>query len=101
MSAIQIGDTTIQRIVEQEDAFFDAFEFFPNLTQEMLDENRDWLYPVFFQPGGTKFALPSVDGRRTVRATLTARIMKRLHIYAAGKHVDAAQYWAKRSKASG
>jgi glyoxylase-like metal-dependent hydrolase (beta-lactamase superfamily II) len=54
---IMIGDTTIQRIVEQEDAFFDAFEFFPDLTKEMLEENRDWLYPVFFKPGGTHFNL--------------------------------------------
>ncbi|MGI9477287.1 MAG: MBL fold metallo-hydrolase [Hyphomicrobiaceae bacterium] len=57
MPAIQIGDTVIQRIVEQEDAFFDAFEFFPNLTQDMIDENRDWLYPIFFKPGGTRFIL--------------------------------------------
>ncbi len=54
---IQIGDTTIQRIVEQEDAFFDALEFFPNLTKEMIEENRDWLYPNFFKPGGTHFTL--------------------------------------------
>lgn len=54
---IQIGDTTIQRIVEQEDAFFDAFEFFPKLTPEMLEENRDWLYPIYFKPGGSHFTL--------------------------------------------
>jgi glyoxylase-like metal-dependent hydrolase (beta-lactamase superfamily II) len=57
MSVIQIGDITLQRIVEQESDFFDAFEFFPNLTQEMLEENRDWLYPIFFKPGGTRFNL--------------------------------------------
>lgn len=52
-----IGETTIQRIVEQEDAFFDAFQFFPDLTKEMLEENRDWLYPVFFKEGTTRFNL--------------------------------------------
>lgn len=55
--AIEVGDVTIQRIVEQEDAFFDAFEFFPDLTKELLEENRDWLYPVYFKPGGTHFNL--------------------------------------------
>jgi pentatricopeptide repeat protein len=54
---IQIGDTAISRIVEQEDAFFDAFEFFPDFTNEMLEENRSWLYPVFFRQGTTRFNL--------------------------------------------
>lgn len=52
-----VGDVTVQRIVEQEDSFFDALEFFPKLTTEMIEENRDWLYPIFFKPGGTHFTL--------------------------------------------
>jgi glyoxylase-like metal-dependent hydrolase (beta-lactamase superfamily II) len=43
-----LGDVTIHRVVEQEAPFFDAFEFFPTLTQEILEENRSWLQPTYF-----------------------------------------------------
>jgi len=56
-SPITVGDITIQRIIEQEGAFFDAFEFFPDLTPELLDENRFWLEPTFFEKGGSHFFL--------------------------------------------
>lgn len=42
---LSIGDITIHRIVEQEAPFFDMQEFFPTLTDQMLDENRGWLQP--------------------------------------------------------
>jgi glyoxylase-like metal-dependent hydrolase (beta-lactamase superfamily II) len=49
MSAqIRMGSITIHRIVEQEGPFFKAFEFFPELTDELLGENRAWLQPRFF-----------------------------------------------------
>src|ERR1051326_6551151 len=44
---IQIGDVTIQRIVEQEAPLFEALPFFPTLTPELLAENRGWLRPKF------------------------------------------------------
>ena len=44
---IEIGNTTIHRIVEQEGPFFDAMQFFPTMTKELLDENRGWLQPRF------------------------------------------------------
>ena len=44
---ITLGDTTIDRIVEQEGPFFDVLTFFPALTKELLDENRAWLQPRF------------------------------------------------------
>ncbi len=44
---IEIGSTTIHRIVEQEGPFFDAMQFFPAMTRELLDENRAWLQPRF------------------------------------------------------
>ncbi len=44
---IQIGSISIQRIVEQEAPFFEALQFFPNLTKEVLAENRAWLRPRF------------------------------------------------------
>ena len=40
---IQVGNITIHRIVEQEAPMFGAYDFFPTLTKEMLDENRSWL----------------------------------------------------------
>ena len=48
---ISVGDTTIHRIVEQEAPMFGAYDFFPTLTKEMLDENRSWLEPKFFTAG--------------------------------------------------
>jgi glyoxylase-like metal-dependent hydrolase (beta-lactamase superfamily II) len=45
---IQVGSTVIHRIVEQEGPFFEALKFFPTLTRELLDENRAWLQPKFF-----------------------------------------------------
>jgi hypothetical protein len=39
-TGIEIGSTTIHRIVEQEGPFFEALKFFPTLTRELLDENR-------------------------------------------------------------
>jgi Metallo-beta-lactamase superfamily len=44
---IQIGEIVIQRIVEQEGPFFDALQFFPALTPELLAENRGWMRPKF------------------------------------------------------
>jgi glyoxylase-like metal-dependent hydrolase (beta-lactamase superfamily II) len=45
---LRIGTTTIHRIVEQEGPFFAARQFFPTLTQELIDENRSWLTPKYF-----------------------------------------------------
>src|SRR5215469_6652510 len=42
-----LGEITIHPVVEQQGAFFDALSFFPNLTKEVLDENRNWLQPEF------------------------------------------------------
>jgi hypothetical protein len=44
---IQIGSITIQRAVEQEAPFFDALQFFPTLSKELLAENRGWLRPTY------------------------------------------------------
>jgi len=46
-ASIEIGNVTIHRIVEQEGPFFEALQFFPTLTKEVLDENRGWLQPRF------------------------------------------------------
>ena len=56
-SPIQLGPITIHRIVEQEVPFFDALEFFPSLTKEMLEENRSWLQPTYLDPATGKIVL--------------------------------------------
>jgi glyoxylase-like metal-dependent hydrolase (beta-lactamase superfamily II) len=40
------GTATIHRIIEMEVGFTPALEFLPNLTKEVLDENRSWLHPA-------------------------------------------------------
>lgn len=55
--SLKIGDLTIHRIVEQEAPLFDVLKFFPTLTPELLDENRDWLQPRFLDPATGKLVL--------------------------------------------
>ena len=50
--ALQIGDITIDRIVEQEGAFLPALDMLPALTPALLDENRHWLEPAALDPEG-------------------------------------------------
>jgi glyoxylase-like metal-dependent hydrolase (beta-lactamase superfamily II) len=38
-----VGDLTIQRIIEQETTFLKAHDLLPDLTPEVLAENRQWL----------------------------------------------------------
>jgi glyoxylase-like metal-dependent hydrolase (beta-lactamase superfamily II) len=52
LAPINIGSTTIRRIIEQEAAFFDILQFFPTLPAELLEENRGWLQPRFVTPEG-------------------------------------------------
>ena len=40
------GDATIHRIIEMEVGFTPALEFLPNLTKQVLDENRSWMHPA-------------------------------------------------------
>jgi glyoxylase-like metal-dependent hydrolase (beta-lactamase superfamily II) len=54
---ITLGDVTIDRIIEQEAPFFDALQFFPSLTKEVLDENRAWLQPRYLDPSTGKVVL--------------------------------------------
>jgi len=52
-----VGDTTIHRVVEYEAPIFDPFFFFPDLTPEMLDQNRSWLEPAYIDPATGKIVL--------------------------------------------
>jgi glyoxylase-like metal-dependent hydrolase (beta-lactamase superfamily II) len=56
-SSIQLGQITIHQVVEQQMPFFEARQFFPTLTQELLEENRSWLQPTFLEPGTDKIVL--------------------------------------------
>jgi glyoxylase-like metal-dependent hydrolase (beta-lactamase superfamily II) len=47
-----LGDVILHQVVEQEAPFFDAFEFFPSLTPEIMQENRSWLQPTYFDAAG-------------------------------------------------
>jgi glyoxylase-like metal-dependent hydrolase (beta-lactamase superfamily II) len=49
---IAMGDISIHRVVEQEAPFFDALEFFPTLTPELIEENKAWLQPTFIDAAG-------------------------------------------------
>ena len=42
----KVGDMTVHRIIEMECGFTPALEFLPNLTPEVLAENRSWLAPA-------------------------------------------------------
>jgi len=37
---IALQDVTIHPVIEQQGSWFDALQFFPSLTKELLDENR-------------------------------------------------------------
>jgi glyoxylase-like metal-dependent hydrolase (beta-lactamase superfamily II) len=38
-----VGDLTLHRIIEEETTFMPAVEMLPDLTPELLEENKDWL----------------------------------------------------------
>ena len=48
------GDLTIQRVVEQEAAIFEALTFLPGLGKDMLEENRHWMTPWALDPVSLK-----------------------------------------------
>ena len=56
-TTFDVGGIRIDRIVEQEEPFFDPLFFFPKLTKELLDENRPWLEPRFHDSVSGKMIL--------------------------------------------
>jgi glyoxylase-like metal-dependent hydrolase (beta-lactamase superfamily II) len=54
---ITLQDITVYPVVEQQGAFFDAMEFFPTLSKELLEENRAWLEPTFIDPASGRLVL--------------------------------------------
>jgi glyoxylase-like metal-dependent hydrolase (beta-lactamase superfamily II) len=58
MSTIALKDITITPVIEQARCTdFKVMEFFPKLTKELLDENRDWLEPDFIDPASQGLVL--------------------------------------------
>lgn len=49
-TSFRVGDIEIHRVVEEEEARFNAFTFFPTLTKELFEEHRHWLEPVAIDP---------------------------------------------------
>jgi glyoxylase-like metal-dependent hydrolase (beta-lactamase superfamily II) len=56
-AGIELSGVTIQQVIEQEGAFFDALDFFPSLTREQLEANRSWLQPRYIDPATDKIIL--------------------------------------------
>jgi hypothetical protein len=56
-TAIGLENVTIYPAVEQQGPFFNAMEFFPTLTKELLEENRWWLQPTFADPVSGRLVL--------------------------------------------
>jgi glyoxylase-like metal-dependent hydrolase (beta-lactamase superfamily II) len=56
-TSFRLGDLEIHRVIEEEEPLFDPLEFFPGLTQEVLDENRSWLEPQAIDPATGKVRL--------------------------------------------
>jgi glyoxylase-like metal-dependent hydrolase (beta-lactamase superfamily II) len=54
---IKLGNLTIHRIVENEGPMFPVAEFFPTLAKEVLEENRSWLEPTYFDPATGRVVL--------------------------------------------
>lgn len=46
----KIGDLTLDRVIESEEPLFDAQTFLPDSTPDVIEANRDWLYPAFVDP---------------------------------------------------
>ena len=55
--AISRGSITITPIVEQQGPFFEAREFFPLLTEDVLEQNRSWMEPTYLDTSTGKLIL--------------------------------------------
>lgn len=49
-TTFQLGDLTIHRVIEEETPLFEPLTFFPTLTPEVLEANREWLQPAALDP---------------------------------------------------
>ena len=66
-----VGEFSIDRVIESEEAFTEPENFLPDFEPEVLEANMDWLAPRFFDPdsGKLNFAFQSYivrNGRHTI-----------------------------------
>ncbi len=54
---IPLGEITLHRIVERESPYLEARTFFPDLSAEMLEANRNWMAPRYLEPGSDRLIL--------------------------------------------
>jgi glyoxylase-like metal-dependent hydrolase (beta-lactamase superfamily II) len=54
---IRLGGVGVHQVIEQEAPFFDFREFFPGLSEEVLQDHRSWLEPRFLEPETGKIVL--------------------------------------------
>ena len=52
-----LGEITVTPVVEQQQPLFDVFEFFPDVTPELYQENRPWLEPWAIDPSSRKLII--------------------------------------------
>lgn len=52
MKTLQLGDTTVDTIVEWTGPLFNVKDFFPTGSWEALETQRDWMEPYFVTPKG-------------------------------------------------
>ncbi len=50
MDIKRIGDVVLSRVVESEEPLLKPAELFPDWQDTVIDENRDWLIPRFYDP---------------------------------------------------
>jgi len=55
--SFELGEITVTPVVEQQSPLFDVFEFFPDLTPELYEQNRSWLEPWAVDPATRKLII--------------------------------------------
>ena len=56
-NTITLKDVAIHSVIEQQGSWFEALEFFPTLSKEVLEENLSWLKPTFVDPANGRLVL--------------------------------------------
>ncbi len=56
-TSFEVEDIKIHRVIEQEQGFTPVREFLPNLSKELLEENRSWLEPSGLDPETDRIVL--------------------------------------------
>jgi glyoxylase-like metal-dependent hydrolase (beta-lactamase superfamily II) len=57
MKNVIVGDITVKPVVEDPRSFFDPTTFFPDLTREIVEAERSWMEPHFYDPDSGNLVL--------------------------------------------